>query len=347
MAKLTLTDKDLVSDIRRRTSRENRNNATRTAAYLSFYRRHPEIDWALLAHLVSRNGGWNMTDLRGEWLPRLLSDHEIDSFFLFLERCNWLIFHDAYAQLLLYEEMKSSGKELTHLLPTLGVSRFMVPLWQEFLRSQNAPLLTRGLIVNEQQFIQQRVVHQRFFRQNVLDTFEFKAQSVLSLNQVLFPFKHHPTDNRLSIVGIIVHDFPSVEKRIEIGKALYQLLFGDKERLAKIKDWAFRIPHTGSRADYWPQIFSPIKQFWEEKQYVERLRGTSLLPGQPKVYSPKLTDVWKDVVHPAADGTDWYRDEKWINDLGEGSTLPTIDTEDYALSLNLVEAGLLLIGKLT
>lgn len=44
--------------------------------------------------MVSRNGGWNMTDLKGELLSHLLSESEQNDFFQFLERGNWLIFQD-------------------------------------------------------------------------------------------------------------------------------------------------------------------------------------------------------------------------------------------------------------
>lgn len=347
MPTYTTTETDLVAEIRHETAKKNLNNLTRTAAYLSFYQRHQEIDWALLAHLVSRNGGWNMTDLRGDWLPRLLSAEKIDAFFSFLERCNWLIFHDAFAQLLLYEQMKASGKDLTHLLSPLGVSRFMLPLWQQFLQTKNSARLTRGLIINEQQYIQQRVVHQPFYAEHVLNTFAFHAQSVLSLNQILFPHKHHPTDKRLHIAGITVHRFPSVEQRITIGKTLYELLFSDSDQLAKMKAWAYRIPHSGSRSDYWPHIFSAVKQARIEEPYQPRLQDSDLIPGHPKLYSPRLTDVWKNAVHAPADGVDWYRDEKWLNVLDEQERLPTINADDYLASLHLVETGLALFEKVT
>ncbi len=347
MPTVTIQDQSLTAEIRRKTALANRNNVTRTMAYLHFYRRHPEVEWAFLAHLVSRNGGWNMTDLRGDWLPRLISPKAVDAFFSFLERCNWLIFHDAYAQLLLYEVMKETRSDLTRLLPALGVSRFMIPIWQDFLQRQDRILLTRALIVNEQQYIEQRVVREPFYQENVLSTFEFIAQSVLSLSQVLFPYKEHPTDKLLSIVGVAVHDFPSVRQRIEVGKALYQLLLDDAERQQKIKEWAFRIPHTGSRADYWPHLFSPVKQLPAEKEYQERIHGADLIPGRPKLYSPALSSAWKDADHPPADGADWYRDEKWIAELESGASLPVLTTEEYARSLNMVELGLKVITSLT
>ncbi|GAA4701802.1 DUF2515 family protein [Brevibacillus fulvus] len=346
MTKLTLEQIDLVSELRYQTTIANRNNVTRTAAYLRFYLAHPEVDWALLAHLVSRNGGWNMTDLRGEWLPRIMSEEEIESFFLFLERSNWLIFHDAYPQLLLYAEAKKQGEDLFHLLPSLGVSRFMVPLWQQFWQKREPRPLTHGLIINEQQYIQQRVVRQPYFQRRVLETFKFQAQSLLSLNQVLFPYKQHPTDATFSIVGTVVHHFPLVEKRIEVGKALYRLLFGNRDRLEKIIAWAKRIPHTGSRADYWPHIFSPYQKS-SNQNYQARLNGTRLLPGRAKLYSPRLTDVWPEIDHPPADGVDWYREQKWIDLLEESSVLPCLDTDDYAVSLHHVDHGMQWLDKLT
>ena len=61
-------------------ARHNADNLTRTAFYLAYWRAHPEVTWALLAHLVSRNAGYQMTDLRRHiercqrgrrWLVRL------------------------------------------------------------------------------------------------------------------------------------------------------------------------------------------------------------------------------------------------------------------------------------
>ena len=73
---LSLSDKEkqLVATLQAETNRCNLNNVTRTKAYLDFYRRNPEIHWSFLAHMVSRNTGWNMTDLKGTFLPSLLSE---------------------------------------------------------------------------------------------------------------------------------------------------------------------------------------------------------------------------------------------------------------------------------
>ncbi|MBO8162628.1 MAG: DUF2515 family protein [Brevibacillus sp.] len=338
---------DLVAKIRRKTAALNRNNLTRTQAYLDFFTRYPEVEWALLAHLVSRNGGWNMTDLRGEWLPRLMSDEDIRSFFAFLERSNWLIFHDAYAQLLLYAEMKRAGADLTALLPALGVSRFMVPIWRDFLYSQDSQRLSRALIINEQQYVEQRVVRQPFYRHQVLQSFAFLAQSVLSLNQVLFPYRERPGDEPLQLIGVSINNFPDVDTRINVGITLYKLLFDDSKRLRSILGWAKEIKHTGSRADYWPHLFTPVRPIRFEEPYQERLSGARLLPGRPKLYSPPLRKVWPDTVQPAADGVDWYRNERWLRYLEESEPIAAINETDYATGLNMVEAGLRMVALFT
>nr|WP_191567065.1 DUF2515 family protein [Metabacillus idriensis] len=87
--------------MRHQTALHNKNNITRTAAYLHFYKKHPEIHWAFLAHMVSRNGGYSMTDLINGMVKHFLSIEEITKTFHFLESANALIFHDAYPQLLL------------------------------------------------------------------------------------------------------------------------------------------------------------------------------------------------------------------------------------------------------
>ncbi|USG68078.1 DUF2515 domain-containing protein [Brevibacillus ruminantium] len=340
MKPIQTEDRDIIADIRRLTHRANRNNITRTQAYLAFFQNHSEVHWALLAHLVSRNGGWNMTDLHGEWLPRLMTAAEIKNYFWFLERCNWLIFHDAYAQLLLYEKMKRTGQDLTALLVDLGVSVFMQPIWQSFLHTKDSVRLTRALIINEQQYIEQRVVDKPFAEQQIFFSLAFFTQSILSLNQVIFPYKEHPTDRRLHACGISVHRFPSVTQRIDIGKTLYQLLFDNPVRLQSIYEWARRIPHTGSRADYWPHLFTPRKPASEtDGRYLPRFEGKELIAGAPKLYSPQVSSVWPDQEHPPADGTDWYQGENWQTALEARADLPTLDEDQYIRSLRMIEWG--------
>ncbi|MGZ4123784.1 MAG: DUF2515 family protein, partial [Tumebacillaceae bacterium] len=89
-------DRETYDHIWQATVKGNRNNVTRTAAYLDVYQACPELHWAFLAHLVSRNGGYNMTDLKGDLISRAMEPGEAESFFQFLERANFLIFGDAF-----------------------------------------------------------------------------------------------------------------------------------------------------------------------------------------------------------------------------------------------------------
>lgn len=129
---LTSSEYSIIQQIKEQTSALNINNVTRTMAYLDFYNQHPEIHWAFLGHMVSRNGGWNMTDLKGGLLPRLLTSKEAASFFSFLERGNWLIFQDVFPQFLLYQESLKRSQNLFYLLKHLHISIFMEVIWNDF-----------------------------------------------------------------------------------------------------------------------------------------------------------------------------------------------------------------------
>ncbi|WP_179107228.1 DUF2515 family protein [Sediminibacillus massiliensis] len=182
----------MVERINNQTSHCNRNNLTRTEAYRQFYFKHPEIHWAFLAHMVSRNGGWSMTDLKGEFLPHLLTARKREHFFAFFERANALIFQDAYPQLLLYEESKKRGENLFYLLPVFHVSKFMKLFWDNYLEGGMPQLLTLALIINEQNYIENRVVQNYFFQDNVVKTWQFKGQEAMNLTQVLLPGEGSP-----------------------------------------------------------------------------------------------------------------------------------------------------------
>lgn len=311
----SLTDEEdrLIRAIREQTEAGNRNNVTRTAAYLDVYRRSPELHWAFLAHMVSRNGGWSMTDLQGYLLPRLLDEQRRQGIFLFLERANALIFQDAYPQLLIYEASKRAGRSLFRLLPAFHVSRFMGPVWELFLREKHSPALTVGLIINEQNYIQGRVVENGFYQQNALDTIAFQIQSLLQLNQVFFPYGSSPEggspgDSPRRLAGLVLENFADLQERIGVGKRLYGMLFGIPEILRGAERFAMQHSHTGSRADYWPHLFSPVRKAPPSKMYEERLEGCTLRKGAPPLYSPPLRYAWKDQAIGSVERYDWFRD---------------------------------------
>ncbi|RFU65204.1 DUF2515 domain-containing protein [Peribacillus glennii] len=285
----------------------NANNVTRTRAYLEFYRKHPEIEWAFLGHMVSRNAGWNMTDLKGELLSKLLSEKEQHQFFRFLERGNWLIFQDIYPQFLLYEEGLKRNKPLFHLLSAFGVSTFMETIWNSFWMNENRCTLAIALIINEQYYLEQRVIQNKGYQQSVLETIEFKLQDVLSLNHILFPYESGKSE-KTKLLGQTLHQFASLHERISLGKRLYSLLFSSQNILNQIVDWAISNPHTGSRKDFWPHLFNDVKVSVPGSLYIPQIKNCTLKKNAPRLYSPKLQHVWKDMKHEPAEQMDWFQD---------------------------------------
>jgi hypothetical protein len=280
-------DADLAMRIKRDTALLNRNNVTRTHAYWKMFHAHPELHWALLAHLVSRNGGWSMTDLRGEWLPGLLDRPASEAAFLLLESCNSLIFRDAYPQLLLYEESRKRGESLFRLLSLFNVSKFMRPFWEIFRLNGDPVPLTVALIVNEQNYIQKRVVDNGYFRTRVLDTGAFRSQPLLQLNQVVFPLAKASGNNKNppALAGRVLERFDNLQERIEFGKSLYAMLFGYPRVLRASVQFADTVLHTGSRADYWPTTFGEAPGRWK---------------------SPTLAEAWPDQHLPTLEADDWF-----------------------------------------
>ncbi|UOQ92694.1 DUF2515 domain-containing protein [Halobacillus shinanisalinarum] len=309
---LTPEEENIIQIIRAITRKQNQNNVTRTQAYFDFYQEHPEIHWALLAHLVSRNAGWNMTDLKGEYLPKLLSRKEQTDFFLFLERGNWLIFQDAYPQLLLYEESKKRGRPLFHLLSSMEVSKFMEPFWNQFWTESTKEELTIALIINEQQYIEGRVIQNKQYKDTVLNTIMFRLQDLFEFNHILLPYTDSVQKNT-KLIGGTVHHFSSVKDRINLGKRLYSLLFSGQNRLTQTIEWTKSHPHTGSRKDFWPQLFNNVKETAPGQMHELQSTPCSLKHEAQRIYSPTLSATWKDWNHIDAESGDWYKNKKMIH----------------------------------
>ncbi len=339
-ASLIHGDEILLERILTQTDRDNRNNVTRTQAYWELYSELPELHWALLAHMVSRNGGWTMTDLKGDLLPRLLSCRQTEDLFLFLERANGLIFRDAFPQLLLYKESKRIGRPLFHLLPRFSVSRWMEPVWNQFWDTKDSVLLTVSLIINEQNYIEKRIIQNLVYKKSVLDTLMFKAQSLLQLNQVVFPFQQERLNSRLA--GLILEDFSDLDERIEFGKKLYAILFGLPDVHRGVLQFARRTPHTGSRADYRPDLFACIRKAPHETKFQERLDGCKLNNGAEPFYSPRLAQAWKDRRMDAIEPGDWFHNLKVLQHV-RPIPVPFLFemTGEYCLGLNKIELAIL------
>lgn len=337
---LTNDETQLIGRIHTETKRWNRNNLTRTKAYFDFYQKHPEIHWAFLGHMVSRNGGWNMTDLQGEFLSVLLTKEERRQFFLFLERGNWLIFQDAYPQFLLYEESKRQNKPLFHLLSQFHVSTFMETIWNHFFVYHNRYMLTMALVVNEQSYLEERVIKNPHYQSNVLNTLQFKLQELFSFTHILFPYAK---GGKTELMGRPLLQFDSLKQRILLGKSLYGLLFRNKQVLEKVYQWALTQPHTGSRNDYWPKLFSTVKEGAPSKIYqLRRLNGCRIKVGMPRLYSPQLRYVWKDVQQKSAEPGDWLKDINIIEYLIEDNKKVSGEIKhEYCQTLEKLELAVL------
>ncbi|MBU8907587.1 DUF2515 domain-containing protein [Desertibacillus haloalkaliphilus] len=335
---LTNEDQRLAEHIQEMTSEKNRNNVTRTQAYLAFYQKYPEIRWAFLGHIVSRNGGWNMTDLRGDLLSRLLTTKQQAQFFDFLERGNWLIFHDVYPQMLLYEESIKRQTNMFYLLPRFGVSTFMSVIWNEFLKSRDQYMLAIALVINEQNYLEQRVIQNDHYQETVLETMNFKIQELFSLNQILMPYQKQ---SEIKVIGQSINQFSSVHERIMLGKRLYELLF-DGDVYERIFTWACRHPHTGSRRDYWSSIFHDINESVPGEPFVRRTKNCQLRPGAKRIYSPRLTQAWADVDHHEAEVGDWFDDWRVLYYLQKNDV--DVDGEvyeDYCQTLEKIELAII------
>lgn len=279
------------------------DNIDRTHAYQQFWLTNPEIHWALLASLVSRNTGYMMTDLGGEPLGRLLLDHmAARRLFLSLERCNWLIFQDAYPQLLLYRLSKALGRPMFHLLPALGHSANMVEFWGAFWRDRRVEQLALALIVNEQNYIHERVVWDAQFGRPFRGLPMVLAQRLYLVN-IVFPEiadPDRPTEPRL--LGRTVRRFTSLHRRIETGRELYNLLFPDGDVRPGIRSWIALQPiHTGSRSDYWNHVY--------DCQPSPGDAGAGRADGF-RYFSPRLRSLWPRVAQPPPNSGDWRRDAR-------------------------------------
>lgn len=325
----------IVQQIAEKTERFNKNNVTRTQAYLEYYLRHPEIHWAFLGHMVSRNGGWNMTDLKGGILPRILTKNEAVSYFTFLERGNWLIFQDAYPQFLVYEESLKRGLNLFYLLRSFNVSTFMETIWNHFWINRDTYILAIALVINEQSYLEKRVLGNKVFKKDVFNTLEFKLQDFLSLNHILFPFINKL---KIELIGQTLHNFENLDERILLGKRLYAILFRDEKRLKMVEQWAKATPHTGSRKDYWPHIFNTVDEGVPGGLFKPRLKSCQIVKNSPRIYSPTLEFAWKNVSQESAEIGDWFTDWDVIHYLMDSKETVDGEIEDeYCKTLERLE----------
>lgn len=277
----------LIKTIMEKTKLANKDNITRTNAYLSYFKRNPEIRWAFLASMVSRNAGWNMTDLKSNWYRKMLSHSYRNILFMTYERANWLIFLDAYPQLLLYEASKRSKQPMFHLLKNFYVSNFMEQEWHYFWTNKNEERLCTALIINEQHLIQDPVIEHPYFAKEVFKTIPYYLVEHLHFNIVLFPTKTG------ELYGFSVKNFQDVVARVKLGKKLAWLLF-ELDNREELQTFGLEVEHTGSRNDY------------------ERF-----LAWQTSKQTPALRDVYPVIEHHRCDVHDWSKRKRDVSNLLE------------------------------
>ncbi|WP_051353118.1 DUF2515 family protein [Thalassobacillus devorans] len=262
---------EIIQQVKYKTTVHNSDNITRTLAYQNYYLKNPEIRWALLASIVSRNAGWNMTDLVIPPIKNMLNEKQRQQLFSTYERANWLIFSDAFPQLLIYQLSKEKGKPLFECLNDFHVSRFMIKEWLRFWETANVDRLVKALIINEQNVIENPVIQQPYFHSRIFHRVPYLLESFLRLNVVIFPMKSG------ELYGLPIYKFTHIDQRIAIGNTLTDLLF-DPRLLPTFLEFIHTVEPVGSREEYeqfltLPEIPAPpLKQVYPIIQHQDNIR---------------------------------------------------------------------------
>ncbi len=248
----------------------NRDNVTRTASYLELYaytREHPpELPWLLMAHVVSRNAGYSMSDL-----ARRLAASNVDhtalpsgsaagraqvpaiepvlappmrSLFALLERGNFLIFYDAWHHVCAF----LAGDALAP--PRTPV--FMCEAWQRFAAgASDERALVLDLVHNEQNLIERRAVHHPELLPGLrlLELVEATGRE----RSMIFP---------CSTAEIKVGGFAHLDRRIATGARIFDEVIADRPRRDAIFAWCTAHPHTGSREVYGGPPGPTVTEAW-------------------------------------------------------------------------------------
>jgi hypothetical protein len=285
-------ENEWIKEVIQLVNRYNQDNISRTTAYQTFFLLHPEIKWSLLASMVSRNAGWNMTDLKGAIFPKLLSPTTCNLLFMTYERANWSIFQDAFPQLLLYHYSTIYKKKMFHLFQDLHISNFMEEEWNRFWEERDEKRLVQSLIINEQHLIQGPVIEHEVYKKKVFGTSIFFIEDHLHFSSVLFPTLHG------DLYGASVHGFRKVQNRIKLGNVLFELLFHPDYHCFFL-EFALEVEHTGSRKDY--------------ETFCRKVPGTK---------TPILHQAYNQISHNWNHHRDWSVDNSIEDDWYRNQELP-------------------------
>ncbi len=209
-----------------------------------------------MAHLVSRNAGYLMTDL-----ARRLARTEDPAFasamrtlFVLLERGNFLIFHDAWHHVSIYLD----GRIDELAAPRTPV--FMCNAWRAYDRAlaEDGPSaelerrLVLDLVHNEQNLIERRAVHHPELRAGILLLGMIEASG--REKPLVFPATDVPE--------IRVGGFAELDKRIATGHRIFDEVIADRARRDAMFSWAIANPHTGSRAVHGGTPGTGVREAW-------------------------------------------------------------------------------------
>ncbi len=245
----------------------NQDNVARTASYLELYaltrETGRELPWILMAHLVSRNGGYMMSDVAFARASgqSAFTHAALEELFLFLERANYLIFFDAWYHVLHHLLGRSTE--------AARATRFTQAAWLRYEAAAAdvvTPALERALVedlvTNEQRFIEHRVVHHsRFERARAIVGV---LESVGGEGPLIFP----GCEAKIKVGG-----FALVKKRIAAGMRIFDEILANRDWREEIFRWALAHPHSGSRAVYGGLPSPTIANAWPVNE-VRALAGT-------------------------------------------------------------------------
>ncbi len=243
----------------------NVDNVARTDSYLELYAHTRgaghELPWLFMAHMVSRNAGYLMSDL-----ARTLTDARtprtpsvvqvIETVMALLERANYLIFHDAWFHVL--------GHLLGRTAEAGRTPAFMRAAWLRYehaaVRAIDRALeraLVMDLVHNEQHFIERRVVHHPRFAAG-LATIEMIEREGRE-KPIHFPIGPAPNSPNSEIR---VGGFADLTRRITTGARIFDEVLADRGRRDALYVWARSHPHTGSRMVYGGKPGPTVREAW-------------------------------------------------------------------------------------
>lgn len=227
----------------------NRDNVARTESYLELYRytvdHPPALPWVLMAHLVSRNAGYWMTSLARRIERRPEQAPALENLFLLLERANFLIFHDAWFHCVTYLRDGPEG------LPPGRVTAYVREAWTRFAKEPDERRLVVDLVVNEQNFIEHRVVRAERFAlaMSMIDVIEASGRER--------PIALPDTDAAITVGG-----FRELDRRIRTGERIFDEALADRARRDRIAAWAEAHPHTGDAAVAGQEATHELRDAW-------------------------------------------------------------------------------------